>query len=41
MAGAIDFLQSRSGVGVETPYRLLLDNLVERLYLEDLIPRSD
>ncbi|MET0115777.1 MAG: DUF2887 domain-containing protein, partial [Limnospira maxima] len=24
-----------------TPYRLLLDNLVERLYLEDLIPRSD
>ncbi|MFX8957428.1 DUF2887 domain-containing protein, partial [Acinetobacter baumannii] len=29
------------GFGVETPYRLLLDNLVERLYLEDLIPRSD
>ena len=39
--GLLIFSSRGQGLGVETPYRLLLDNLVERLYLEDLIPRSD
>ncbi|QJB28875.1 DUF2887 domain-containing protein [Limnospira fusiformis] len=39
--GLLIFSSRSQGLGVETPYRLLLDNLVERLYLEDLIPRSD
>ncbi|EKD09720.1 hypothetical protein SPLC1_S160010 [Arthrospira platensis C1] len=39
--GLLIFSSRGQGFGVETPYRLLLDNLVERLYLEDLIPRSD
>ncbi len=39
--GLLIFSSRSQGFGVETPYRLLLDNLVERLYLEDLIPRSD
>ncbi|BAI87890.1 DUF2887 domain-containing protein [Arthrospira platensis NCB002] len=39
--GLLIFSSRSQGFGVETPYRLLLDNLVERLYLEDLIGRSD
>ncbi len=39
--GLLIFSSRSQGFGVETPYRLLLDNLVERLYLEDLISRSD
>ncbi|MET0099977.1 DUF2887 domain-containing protein, partial [Limnospira platensis] len=34
--GLLIFPSRSQGFGVETPYRLLLDNLVERLYLEDL-----